>query len=403
MHVVKKLPGADLLHILLLRGTSGRRLWASLIAMSIGLTLLLIAVLIWWNFDQLLHGRASDDSLGSTFLTLSRRVTNENMGHPELTVFSRKDIDDLGHAPQVTDVGLVQALRPGAYMSMEIAPGAGFSTVIILESVPDRFMDKRPAEWGWQPGSATIPVILSSSFLSLYNYAFAPSQGLPQLSEETIKVIPFKLTIGGGTSAMTYIAHVAGFSDRITSVLVPESFVQYANGGQGAAATASRLIVKVTDPSSAAFAAYLESHGYVTNSEMLRWSRLRAIVQVVAIITGVLALLLLGVSLLVFVLFIELTIARARHSVQLLQEIGYSPSSLKSYLTARFLPLLFGAIGFALILAILSQLAAHFLGSGSGLNFAAFPGWPMWVCLLLVCVLLLVQMRSAIGKALQRA
>ena len=400
---MKKLPGAELLYTLLLRGASGRRLWASLIAMSIGLSLLLIAVLIWWNFNQLLHGRASDDSLSSTFLTLSRKVTNDNMGHPELTVFSEKDIEDLSQAPQVTDVGLVQALKPSAYMSMEIMPGAGFSTVMVLESVPDRFMDKRPADWDWQPGSIKVPVILSSSFLSLYNYAFAPSQGLPQLSEETIKALPFKLTIGQGAEAVTYIAHVAGFSDRITSVLVPESFVQHANGNQSSVNKASRIIVKVTDPSSTAFADYLESHGYVTNSELLRWSKLRAIVQVVAIITGVLALLLLGVSLLVFVLFIELTIARARQSVQLLQEIGYSPTSLKSYLTARFLPLLFGAIGAALVLAILSQLAAHFLGTGSGLKFATLPGWPMWICLLLVCVLLLVQMRTAIGKALLRA
>ena len=112
---MKKLPGANLLYTLLLRGASGRRMWASLIAMSIGLSLLLIAVLIWWNFNQLLHGRASDDSLGSTFLTVSRRVTNENMGHPELTVFSQNDIDDLGKASKTERAdaelyGLIEAI-----------------------------------------------------------------------------------------------------------------------------------------------------------------------------------------------------------------------------------------------------------------------------------------------------
>ena len=369
--------------------------------MAIGLSLLLIAVLIWWNFNQLLHGRATEDSLSSTFLTISRKVTNENMGHPELTVFSEKEIDDLRHTPQVEDVGIVQALKPSAYMSMEIAEGAGFSTVIILEAVPDRFMDKRPADWSWKPGSSTIPVILSSSFLSLYNYVFAPSQGLPQLSEETIKALPFNLAVGAGSAAVNYTARVAGFSDRITSVLVPEAFVQYANGNQSANARASRLIVKVSDPTSTAFAEYLEAHGYVTNSELLRWSKARAIVQVVAIITGVLALLLLGISLLVFVLFIELTIARARQSVQLLQEIGYSPASLQHYLSSRFLPLLFGAIAASAAIGMLAQLAAWYFGAGSGLHFAAIPGWPMWACLLIICLLLFVQMRRAIGKALK--
>jgi hypothetical protein len=370
--------------------------------MSVGLSLLLIAVLIWWNFNQLLHGKATNDSLSSTFLTISRKVTPQNMGQPAMTVFSGQDIADLRRAPEVEDVGIVQALKPSAYMNMEIASGQGFSTVIILEAVPDRFMDKRPAEWGWQPGSATLPVILSSSFFSLYNYVFAPSQGLPQLSEETIKALPFKLSVGDGTSAVTYIAHVAGFSDRITSVLVPESFVQHANGSQGPT-TVSRLIVKVADPSSTAFANYLDVHGYVTNSELMRWSKVREIVQVVAGITGGLALLLLGVSLLVFVLFVELTIARARHSVQLLQEIGYSPATLRAYLSARFLPLVMIAIFSALAVAIIAQVAAHYLGIPSGLHFAIIPGWPMWLCLLIVCILLLLQMRGAIARAIRHS
>jgi cell division protein FtsX len=398
-----RMPGADLLHTLLLKGASGRRMWASLIAMAIGLTLLLLAVIIWWNFNELLHGRASTDSLSSTFLTVSKRVTNDNMGHPEQTIFSATDIDNLKTAPQVEDVGVVQSLKPRAYMSMQITQEAGFSTVMVLESVPDGFMDKRPADWSWQPGSTTVPVILSSSFLSLYNYAFAPSQGLPQLSEETIKALPFKLSVGEGANEVSYTARITGFSDRITSVLVPESFVLAANNASWQTANASRLIVKVSDPSSTGFADYLSSHGYVTNSEMLRWSKLRAIVQVVAIVTGILAILLLGVSLLVFVLFIELTVARARHSVQLLQEIGYSPGALRHFLFRRFLPMLAVAIGTALILALLSQLGAHYWSNTTGLNLALLPGWPMWACLVVVCILLALQMRTAVAKAILKA
>ncbi len=392
-----------LLHKLLLEGASGKRMWASLVAMATGLTLLLTAVLIWWNFNELLHGRASNDSLSSTFLTVSRKVTNENMGHPDLTVFSSDDIAALRKAPEVEDVGLVRPVREKAYMSMEIAAGSSMSTIMVLEAVPDRFMDRKPEGWEWQPGNTNVPIILSSSFLSLYNYAFAPSQGLPQLSEETIKALPFKLSIGSEGQEANYVAHVTGFSDRITSVLVPESFVRYSNGMQNVETGASRLIVKVKDPSSTAFAGYLESRGYVTNNEMLRWSKIRAIVQVVAAITGALAVLLLGVSLLVFVLFIELTIARARHSVQLLQQIGYGPSSLKRFLFRNFLPLLAGAVVAALVLAMAGQVIAHYSGTGAGLHFSILPGWPMWAILLLVTGLLFLQMRTAIGKAIKKA
>jgi hypothetical protein len=225
---------------------------------------------------------------------------------------------------------------------------------------------------------------------------------LPQLSEETIKALPFKLSVGEGTTETLYIAQVAGFSDRITSVLVPESFIAYQNGvGEGP--VASRLVVKVKDPSAASFANFLAEHGYVTNTELLRWSKLRAIVNVIALVVAVLALLLLGVSLLVFVLFVELTVARARQSVQLLQQIGYSPKSLNAFLSGRFVPLLGGAMLVSLLLALLMQAAARFYGQLSGLHFSFIPGWPVWACLSLVAALLFLQLRMAISQAIQRA
>ncbi len=395
-------PAAHLLKKLLFQGRPGKRMWAALAAIATGFALLLIAVLIWWNFRLVLAGKASDDSLGSTFLTVSKRVTNANMGRPELTVFSAAEIDALRKAPEVQDLGIVQAVRPKAFMSISIAPGAGMSTIMVLESVPDRFMDVKAAgAWGWKPGSPDVPVILSSSFLSLYNYAFAPSQGLPQLSEESIRMIPLRLEIGGEANARNFSAHIVGFSDRITSVLVPESFVNEMNAG-GGENPVSRVILRVKDPSSPEFASFLDTRGYVTNSEMLRWSRMRAVVQSVALVTGVFAVVLLGISLLVFVLFIELTVARAKESVSLLLQLGYSPDMLRSFLMRRFMPLLGGAVSIAIVAALVAQLLARLEAVGAGLHLPAVPGWPFWTCVGLVMALLVFQLRKAVKGALAR-
>lgn len=389
-----------LLKKLLFEGRSGKRMWAALAAITTGFALLLVAVLIWWNFRLVLSGKASDDSLGSTFLTVSKRVTNANMGRPELTVFSAAEADALRKAPEVEDLGVVQAVRPKSFMSISIG-GAGMSTIMVLESVPDRFMDTKAGNWSWKPGNPDVPIILSSSFLSLYNYAFAPSQGLPQLSEESIRLIPLRLEIGDEATGQNFTAHIVGFSDRITSVLVPESFVAAMNAG-GGESPASRVILKVKDPSSAAFASFLEQHGYVTNSEMLRWSRMRAIVESVALVTGVFAVVLLAISVLVFVLFIELTVARAKASVGLLQQIGYSPDMLRSFLLKRFLPLLGGAMVIAIVLALAVQVGARAQAVSAGLHLPMLPGWPFWVCVAVVLALLLIQLRKAVKGALAR-
>lgn len=397
-------PNKDLLKKLILQRGGNNRLWTALAALCIGTALLLIAVLIWWNFRELLHGRGSNDSLGSTFLTISKRVTNENMGTKGATSFSNEDIAALGKVAEVEDVGTVKSVKPEVYMKMEISPGLGFSTIMILEAVPDRFMDKLPADWKWAPGEVEVPIILSSSFLSLYNYVFAPSQGLPQLSEESIQALPFKMEVNNGIEKTLYIARVAGFSDRITSVLAPASFADAVNATMpgGSTDAPSRLVVKLKDPSSTVFGNYLKDKDYITNAEQLRWNRLRAIVQVIASATGILALLLMGVSVLVFILFIELTVARAQDAVRLLLQLGYSPKGIGSFMYRHFMPMILGAIGIALLLACAAQIGAAVMGKGEQLQLGYLPGWPTWVVAALSLGVLTFQMRRGVTKALGR-
>ena len=391
-----------ILNKLLFSRTGHSRLWTALIALCIGTALLLIAVLIWWNFNQLLHGRQSGDNLSSSFLTVSKRVSNEKMGNAALTVFSPAEIEALKKVPQVQDVGHLLAVKDRVNMRMQLSPGLGFSTIMFLEAVPDAFMDKLPPDWNWKEGQAQLPIILSAEFLSLYNYVFAPSQGLPQLSEESIRALPFQIALGTDGHEEVYLAHIAGFSDRITSVLVPETFAQYANkrSGMSVAPPPSRLVVKVEDPSAKEFNEFLQTHDYVTNSEQLRWSKLRAIVQIVAGATGFLALLLMGISVLVFTLFIELTIARAKQSVQLLIELGYSPARLSAFLYRRFLPLLAGCFLVAIILTVLAQVGAAYAGRSTGLSLSFVPGWPVWAVAALSMTLLFLQVKRAVRKAL---
>src|SRR5690606_20853083 len=120
----------------------------------------------------------------------------------------------------------------------------------------------------------------------------------------------------------------------------------------------SRLILDVADPSDPAFVSFLKSRDYVTNTEQLRWDRLRTVVEVVIAATGLLALILMGISALVFVLFMELTVARARPDLQLLLQLGYQPAWLRGFMSRRFMPMMLGAVLVAILLAGGAQLVA---------------------------------------------
>jgi hypothetical protein len=275
---------------------------------------------------------------------------------------------------------------------------------MFLEAVPDRFMDKKPEDWYWQPSTPQVPIILSSEFLNLYNYGFALSKGLPQLSENSIESLAFDLKVGAGENSMTYRAHVVGFSDRITSVLVPQSFIDYCNRAYAneAYTPPSRLIVRVADPSDKEFIRYLQSNNYTTNSEQLRWSRLRGVVEVVTSATGLLALLLLGIGALVFILFIELTIARAEHSLKLLLQIGYSPRYLGRFMMQHFFPLLLATAAASMTIAVLLQQASADWIKQMHLSLPQWPGLPVWGALAVSTSILLVLVSRSIIRAIGR-
>lgn len=387
---------------LLLNKSGSTRLWLAWSSLCIGTCLLLLSVMIWWNFQELLYGKTDNDSLGSSFLTISKKVTADNMSKPELTVFSPQEIADFKTIEGIQDVGQLTSNRFPAYITLNSK--LGFSSDIFLEAVPNQFIDKKPDEWYWQDKSRNIPIILSAEFLNLYNYGFALSQGLPQLSASTIQALSFDLVLGQPEQRETYTAHVVGFSDRITSVLIPQNFMEYANTkyGGGFQPLPSRLIVKLKDPSSKSFNHFLEQHNYTTNSEQLRFNKLRGVVEVIAMSTGILALILMGISVLVFTLFIELTVARAQQSLVLLLQIGYNPSYLRKFMMSKFLPLMIGAVLVACAIAIVVQFFASVFIQKMNLQLDTFPGWQVWIVATLTVVLLSLQVVRAVRQAVDK-
>lgn len=391
-----------LLSDLLLHKASKSRLWFAWGSLCAGTTLLLLSVMIWWNFRELLYGRNENDSLGATFLTISKKVTDENMGRPDLTVFSQSEMKKIGSTPQVNDVGVLTSNRFPAYITLH--SHLDFSSEIFLESVPDRFIDKRPKEWVWQAGTRDVPIILSTEFLNLYNYGFALSQGLPQLSPSSLQSLAFDLVLGPPDLRETYSAHIAGFSDRISSVLVPQNFMEFANQryGKVGAYLPSRLIVNVKDPSDKSFTKFLEDNNYVANTELLKWNKLRAVVDIIAGATGLLAMLLMGISILVFTLFIELTIVRAQQSLALLLQLGYHPAYLKRFMLQRFVPLMLSAALIAMLLAIIAQFGASRLIVQMNLRLSVLPGYPVWGVALASVLLLFFQISNSVQRALKK-
>lgn len=389
---------SSILSRLLLLHNGRTRLWTALAILAVGTFLLLVSVLAWSDFDLLLSNGQSGGT--ESYIVIGKQITEQNMGGTSANVFSASEIAEVRHAPQVRDAGeITPALFP---VYAEVGGQLPLQTELPLASVPDRFLDVVPPDWNWQPGNPNLPVVLAARFLDIYNYVFAPGQGLPQLSRGSVQAIGLRMKVGSGTNVQVFSAHISGFSDRVGSVLVPQSFITYGNSRFAASAGPARvmqLILRVADPSDPLFTTWLQQHGYTTEPQGLQWSRMRAIVQSVAAATGGLAVLLMVAGALIFMLFIELSISRSRSSLLLLHQLGYSRRYLISFMVRRFVPRVAGSLLLALAGTVFVQALVAARLAAAQLYLPSLPGAVVFGAFGVVSALILLAVYRAIVRS----
>lgn len=220
--------------------------------------------------------------------------------------------------------------------------GGVFPTIyseIFLEAVPLELFVPEVAEWQWQEGDALVPILIPRQFLNLYNFGFAPGKGLPPVSEETAKRVRFSLlcypTSGGSPEVFT--ASIAGFSDRIESIVVPLSFLAYANQrfGRGSNETYGRAAIALTNPDSAEFHRLLEDNRLRAGRDTRETARLRMLLDLCLVAFGSAGVIILLLNLLLFLADIETSISDHRSRIEKLYFLGYTPSALARRLVFR--------------------------------------------------------------------
>jgi len=167
--------------------------------------------------------------------------------------------------------------------------------------------------------------------LSLYNYGYAPSQGLPQLSEALFRNIPLKIRISGNGFFHIYDARVVGFSQRINTILVPESFLQWANKTYGESTqiiNPSRLIIECENLADSRIFEFIAKQNYQINDESLLNSKLSFYLKLTLSIVGLIGLLITVLAMWLLIFSFQLIIEKNKIRMQNLYYLGYSFSNI---------------------------------------------------------------------------
>lgn len=299
------------------------------IANFIGLSIVLTALQFYRDSTA---GPADDEDafINNDYLVISKQVSELGAAMGKSYSFSQEEIDDLKAQPWVKDVGVFTPSFFHVSGSLDMA-GRRMSTYLFFESIPDDFFDIRPEGWKFNPNDTTaiIPIIISKDYLALYNFGFASSQGMPQISENLITRIPLKISVSGNGKERKFEGRVIGFSSRLNTIAAPDEFIQWANkefGDEDKSHDISRLIINTDDPGNPAIKKYFEEHDIDISSDKLNAGRAAYFLSIVSAVVIAIGIAISLLSFFILMLSIFLLLQKNREKLRDLMVLGYTPA-----------------------------------------------------------------------------
>lgn len=288
----------------------------------IGMTVIIGGIQLYSDVKPILSGERR--LIGNDYLVVTRPVERVGSGGKR---FSMEDISDFETQEFVTNIGRFTSSQYEVYGSIMFG-GRSLSTLLFFESVPDEFIDYIPKNWKFADGDESIPIILPRNYLNLYNFGFSSTQQLPQITEDVIKCVELDIALRGNGLIDKYKGYVAGFSDRINTILVPEQFMLWANEryGEGDTEEATRLIIEVADPTAPELNAYIKANGYEIENKPSESSKAMHILKVCVVIIVCIGVVFSLLSLIILTLSIYLLLQKNVSKLENLMLIGYKPN-----------------------------------------------------------------------------
>ncbi|MBR1803445.1 MAG: ABC transporter permease [Muribaculaceae bacterium] len=330
------------------------------IANLVGLTIVILAVQFYRDVKPVFSDEES--FIRKDYLVITRSVTGVGAMMGGTSEFDEAAIADIEAQPWCRKVGRFMNSEFSIYATVGLGDsGRAMRSQFFFEAIPTDFIDVTDAEWDFDPAHPEVPVIVSRDYLSLYNFGFAATQGLPRISEGQVGMIPLSFTLSGNSHNEVLPGRIVGFSSRLNTVIVPEKFMRWANDryGNGGQTNPLRLIVEVNSPGDVKIEQYMSEHHYDVAGDKAQAGKANYFLTViVSIVIGVGVVISL-LSFFVLMLSIYLLLQKNTRRLRDLLLLGYSPGQV----SCPYVLMVIGINALVLVLAVVLMLMAraHYL------------------------------------------
>lgn len=322
-----------------------------------------------------------DSFINNNFLVVSKHITTVGTLSGRSNAFSSFDIEDVRKQPFCKKVGAFTSSQYKVSAAMSMQGAEPLNTEMFFEAVPDSFVDAAASDWQYKPGDEQVPVILPRTYIALYNFGFAQSRNLPKVSDGLVSMIDMRIFINANGQHAQFKGKVLGFSSRLNTILVPQSFIDWSNSTYepGKTEDPSRIILEVNNPTDDRIAQYMQQKGYDVEDNKLDAGKTTYFLKVVVSMVMLVGLLVSILSFYILMLSIYLLVQKNTQKLENLLLIGYSPSRV----SRPYQLLTLGMNAATLVLAfVLLLLVRNYYMHVIGLIFPSLKSGSLWPALI---------------------
>lgn len=293
-----------------------------------GLLIVLLGYQFYKDVSPVFTG--DDAFMKSNYIIVEKKIGTGNTLSGRPNAFTKQDVDDISAAHIAKKLGAFTSTQYTVTAHMGISGVNILNSEIFLESIPDDFVDAPKNTWIYKPGDKVVPVILPRSYIAMYNFGFAQSRSLPKISEGLVGMIDFDLFIQGANGSGSFKGKVIGFSSRVSSILVPQAFMEWSNQSfaSGNNPDPTRLILDPDDSKTEQMTNYFDRHGFEVEDDKLDAEKTTYFLRFMVTMVMIVGLVISVLSFYILMLCIYLLVQKNSSKLENLLLIGYSPQQV---------------------------------------------------------------------------
>lgn len=318
-----------MLRKLLFRHQDKRQLIIAIIGSFLGMTFLITSIHYLIKVNEFGEGA---DILGPNTIIVQKKVTSSNTLNIAKTDFTPREIELIKAESFIIDVKPVITNNFDVSLETDDPLVPRFRTDVFIQTLDKDFLDVKSKEWHWDPKDTIVPIIMPREFLVMLN-TFASASGIGQVSDEVAKDIRFRFTLKSEDKKEWVTARIIGFTNSVSSILVPESFMTWANNryAPGKENKVTQIMISGQESEFGLVENMLKTRHLESKNAQMVAGRLKSMV-------GTLILIVLGISViavflsgLVLIQYLQLLLSKNTYEVRTLLRLGFHPTLLTKH------------------------------------------------------------------------